>query len=137
MGQRRIDRAHGVQKVDLELAPERLVGAVHVERADVGDRNVDAAELVSARLDPADQRVAIGDVEGAAERLDAPALQRLHGARDAVLVASADGDVAALGGERVGDGPADALAAAGDDRLLASEPEIHLLPPFRCLDHLR
>ena len=117
-----------MQEVDLELVDERLVGAVHVERADVGDRDVDAAEILRARLDPADQCRAIGDVERPAERLDALALQRLHGARHAVGVARADRDVAALGGKRVGDRPPDALAAAGDDRPLASEPEIHPMP---------
>ena len=84
MRQRRVDRAHGVQEVDLELVDERLVGAVHVERADVGDRDVDAAERFGARLDPADQRGAIGDVERPTERLDAFFLERRHGARHPV-----------------------------------------------------
>src|SRR5690606_27329826 len=127
--QRGVDQAHGVQEVDLELVPERLLGAVHVQRADVGDRDVDPAEFLGARLDPADQRIAIGDVEGLAERLDARTLQGLYGARHAVRAARADRDVAALGGERLGDRPPDALAAARDDRPLASEPEIHLAPP--------
>ena len=133
MRQRRVDRAHGVHQVDLELVPERVVVPVHVERADVRDHDVDAAQLRSARLDPADQRFPVGDVERPARRLHALALERLDRRLDPVRAARADRDVAAFGRERLGDRPPDALAAAGDDRFFAPQPEIHSAPPpSRC-----
>ena len=70
----------------------------------------------------------VGDVERPAEGLDALGLQRRDRRLDLGRVARADRHVGALVGEGIGDRAADALAAAGDDSLLAFKPEIHTAP---------
>ena len=76
------------------------------------------------------QRRPVGDVERLAEGLHALGLQRRDRRLDLGGVARADRDVGAFGGEAFGDGPADSLAAAGDDGPLALQPKIHVsLPP--------
>ena len=75
--------------------------------------------------DPALQRRAVGDVDRAADRLDALGFQRGDHLVDAGLAAGADGDVAALVGQRLGDRLADAARGADHDRLLALQLQIH------------
>ena len=105
--------------VDLELVPPCLLGVAHVQGADVGDDDVDAAQRLGRVGDPGLQRRLVGDVERRAVRGHALGPQRRHGRLDLAGIAGADRDVGALVGEDVGAAPADALAAAGDDGALA------------------
>ena len=72
----------------------------------------------------------------AAPALDALIRERRHGLVDCGLMARAQRDIAALGRQQLGDGAADPARAAGDDRILAFEIEIHtplLLPDLPVL----
>ena len=65
--------------------------------------------------------------------LHAKLRQRGNRLIDLPLVARANRDVAAFPCQRFGNGAADAARAAGDDCLLALEPEIHgVSPSFTC-----
>ena len=80
------------------------------------------------------QRRQVGDVDRAAGRLDARARQRRDGLVDRRPgAARADRDVAALRRQQARDGAADSARAAGDDRLLALQSEIHAVA-VPCLD---
>ena len=117
--------------VDLELLAPGLLGVLGVDRRDVGDDDVDAAERVAGVRHPGLERRLVGHVERLAVGRHAPRLQRLDRGRDLALVARADRDVRPLVGQDVGAAPADALAAAGDDGAPALEPEIHGPPSSR------
>ena len=65
------------------------------------------------------QRRQIGDIDRAAPGLDALLLERGHGLGDRARVARAQRDIAALLGQLLADGAADAARAAGDERLFA------------------
>ena len=116
------------------VGPERLLPALgriaDRQRADVADQRVDAAQLAGARRRSTRSSAAPSATSSARPKaLHALGLQRGDRRLDLVGVARADRDVGAFGGEGVGDGPADALAAAGDDGPLALQSEIHVSSP--------
>ena len=78
-----------------------------------------------ARLDPAGEGRAIGDVDGGAGGVDALGLKRRHGLGDLIGIAGADPDIGAFGRQGVGDGPANAARAAENEGVLALEVKIH------------
>src|SRR5690606_34288414 len=96
---------------------------------DVVDEHVDAPPLPQRRRDELGQGGGVGDVELHRQRLAAGLPHRLRRLRERLGAAAAEHDPAALGGEREGDGAADAAAAAADDGDLAAEPEVHYRLP--------
>ena len=57
---------------------------------------------------------------------------RLRSQCKGALVAGGDDDADAFIGEDPGDGEADAAAAAGDERALAGQLQVHEILPSRC-----
>ena len=108
-----------------------LLVAADGERRDVGDDDVDPAELGRHVAHPLLQRRAVAHVDGPAGGPDALGLQRRDRGVDIVGVAGADGDVGSLVGERLGDRPPDAPGSARDDGVQAAQPEVHGQPPSR------
>ncbi len=82
----------------------------------------------AARGDVAVDRRLVGEVAFARMRLDAVLADLRRGCVERVLAARADRDVGAAGREAERDRAADALAAAGDDDLLALETDLHGVP---------
>ena len=123
--QRGLDPEYGRHHVDLEPAPPG--GFVHAlsECADIRDKDVEAAERVAGFRDPAPQRREIGDIERAARRLDAGAFELRDGPIHRLASARADRDVGTFRGEQPGDSATNPAGAAGDDRLLPLQSEIH------------
>ena len=101
------------------------------ERRDVGDDDVDAAELGRHVAHPLLQRRAVADVERPSGGPDALRLHRRHGGLDILGGSGADGDVRSLVGERVGDRSSDAPGGSCDDGVHPAEPEVHAQPPSR------
>ena len=133
MGNRRFGSIHGVHQVDLEGRAESVGRDAISKGAGIGDQNIDAAQLPRACLDPAGQGLAVADVDGLAERAPAALRQGRGFCRHRLGVAGTDRDVASLGDEPAGDRVADAARAAGHERLLAGQMQIHCHPPlFMC-----
>ena len=122
---RRLDPGDGAHDVDLQAAPPGIVVHALRQRADIGDEDVETAERVGCLGDPPAQPVNVGDIDPAAPGFDAVVRQPRHSLVHCGLMASAQRDVAALGRQQLGDGTPDAARAAGDDRVLAFEIEIH------------
>jgi hypothetical protein len=89
------------------------------QRADIADDGVDAAEFGGGAINPALQRVRVGDIDRPAPRFDTFRRQALHDVTDLVGIARADRDVGALGRKQLGDRQPNALAAASHERALS------------------
>ncbi len=96
------------------------------QRADIGDEDVEAAERLGGLVDPGAQRLCVGHIYPPAPALHAQIRERRHNLVHYGLMASAQRDIAALGRQQLGDGATDPARAAGDDRILALEIEIHI-----------
>ena len=126
--------ADGGHDVQVPVGLPLVVGGVEdgLVRAGAGvvDEDVGAAEGGLRGVDEAGAAVGGRHVAGVADGVDAELLgDRGGGADDAVAVAGGEEDVGALAGEGAGDAEADADAAAGDDRYLAGETEVHVRAP--------
>ena len=75
---------------------------------------------------PGAQRLCVGHIDPAAPALHPLAGERRDGLVHRRLVARAQRHIAPFGRQLLGDGAADAARAAGDDRVLALEIEIHI-----------
>ena len=127
---RRLDPGDGAHDVDLEAAPPGFLVHALGERADIGDEDVEAAERLGGLRHPGAQRLGVGHVDHAAPALHPLAGERRDGLVHRGFVARAQRHIASLGRQLLGDGAADAARAAGDDRVLALEIEIHTSAPF-------
>ena len=95
------------------------------QRADVADDGIDAAELGGGPVDPALQRIRIGDIDRPAPRFDTLRREALHDVTDLVGIARADRDVGALRRKQLGYRQPNALAPAGHEGALSLQSEIH------------
>src|SRR5437763_6761 len=84
--------------------------------------------FLGSLADPAPQGRQSRDLDRAAGCPEAGAPERGHGLLDGILMTRADCDITAFRSQQRGDGAADSARPAGDDRLLALQPEIHLHP---------
>jgi len=126
----------------LPAAQRRVLDGVGPGRAGVVHQHVDAAEAVAGLGDEAGHVVGGGDVAGEPRAAHAAlALEVGGGPLAALAVASADDDVRAQLGERVGHLQADAGGAAGDDRDAAVEVEqiadVHPATPCAAVSRAR
>ena len=112
------------------MAPRRIVHPQQVARRDGAGVVHQDIELARLGRDAAHRRIRrqIGR-DRAHVHLPARA-DRGRSLVQRALVARDQRDVAALVRQQLGRGTADALRAAGDQRLLAGELQVHLMPPF-------
>ncbi len=126
--QRGVDQPLGVQDVDLEHGAPRLLVRARGDRADVGDDDVDAAEVLGGVGDPTRERVAVADVQRGPEqpRAARSAAPPRPARRRAALRAqnATRAPSAANHRRRRGRCP----ASAGDEHDLAGELQVHGSP---------
>ena len=104
----------------------RGVGEVPADRAaDVRHQVIEAAQLAGDLPDGRAERGRVGDVGGGGRHRHAVAGQPPGGRGQAVGAAGDDPHGRALGGQRIGDGEADAPAAAGDKGTGTTQAKIH------------
>ncbi len=126
----RLDPGDGAHDVDLQAAPPGIVVHALRQRADIGDEDIETAERRRSLDHPGAQRLGVGNIRDTAPALHPFAGESRHRFAHRRLVAGADRHVAALVRQQFGDGAADAARAAGDDRVLALEVEVHTPAPF-------
>ena len=103
-------------------------------RAGIVDHDVDAAERLDALRDEIPGVGVFAQIGRDGDDLAPGCLgDLLRGGLERLLAARADGDVDAFLGQRQRDALADAFAAAGDQRGLAFELEVHRNAPFEIL----
>jgi hypothetical protein len=101
-----------------------------VSPSGVVHQDVDPAQRLGRRADEPVDLFGVADIAHVGEHLAAGRAPKLVRCPvDLVPVSGADGEVHALPGQLLGDGPAQALRAAGDDRLLAVQPQVHVSSP--------
>jgi hypothetical protein len=129
-GQRLARAAHVAEQLDVDMVAPFLVrqrAEAALRGADrVVDQDVDRAEARGRRGDEARDVRAAGHIRDLHQDLGAERAQRVGRGLERLLTARAEGELRALLGERRRDGPADALAAAGDERDASGETAAHL-----------
>jgi hypothetical protein len=121
------DRTH---HVDIEgLLPRRFIVA-DGQCAHIGHHDIQTAKIGSRLVDPGRQRGRVADVEHRAEGTHAQRREILGRLGHLVGIARTERHVGAFCRKGLHDCPTDALGAAGDQRLLAFESEIHGPAPY-------
>jgi len=126
-GESRVEREVGAKQVRVEdgarpREPHLVVrgtGAPHGKRAchaGVGDHEVEPAPRLQRTRHGGPRVGGIPHVAGEVPRLSPSMRDLAYGLPERALVAPRRKDAGATGGELEGDGPADPLASAGDDR---------------------
>ena len=96
-----------------------------LQRAGVGDEQLEAAERLGGGEHEGLERVGVGHVDGLAEGRGATVAELRDRRLDAGGVAGRDGDGAPLRGQAERDRTTDAARAARDDRALARQSQVH------------
>ena len=135
MGDDGLHAAHVAHELELERRLPVLLAEVHQQttgrRARVVDEDVDALEPADRRVDDLLHVGLAGEIAGHGEHFGAGDLAELGGRRlELALGAGADGDARPFLGEAARHRLADTFAAAGDQRHLAFQTEIHRCAPL-------
>lgn len=135
-------RQHGIGKSDMmqqvrleALGPGSLSGPGRAG-GDIGDRQIQTAQLCDGLTGPGLEGFAITHIHGGADSRAAVFLQGAHRRLHARCRAGADAHRAALGHKAPGNGKADPPARPRDDGPLALQSQVHCsLPPVLPSQH--